>query len=125
MSTRIDKPGRLFTAEEMSIIWHATNMGAVRRERQRSDDRLFQLLTEFGEGAFSAASVPGHEPRTIPDTDERSEWTVEQLAKATHRTPRTVRRDIRNRDLLASRPGHAWVIADSAARAYIAGHRKH
>lgn len=124
MSLRVDRPGRFFTIDEMAIIWHSTNMAQVRNEHRRGDDRLFQILTEFAEGAFSAMSVPGHEPQTIPDNEERSQWTVQQLARATNRTTRTITRDIENNKVEAERPGHSWVITDDAARAYIAGHRK-
>jgi hypothetical protein len=124
VSATIDHPGRFFTNAELALIWHATNMAQVRNAHRSRDDRIFTLLSEVAQGAFAQMAVPGHEPGHSPATEERSHWTVEQLARASRRGERTIRRDIENNELAATRPGHAWVIPDHAARAYIAAHRK-
>ncbi|MEV7692494.1 hypothetical protein AB0N73_04085 [Microbacterium sp. NPDC089189] len=124
MSSRIDQPGRFFTNAELRVIWEATNMSEVRDRHRRGDDLLYRLLTEIGHSAFAVYAVPGHEPRQIPASEERSHWTVEQIAKASRRAARTVRNDIHNNELKATRSGHAWSVPDTAARAYIAGHRR-
>lgn len=125
MTTRLQQPGLLLTNEECRMLYQATNLGDVRNRRRGEDSVLYRLLHEITVAAFTAPDTkPGIETRQDVASEERSQWTVKRLTTATGRAGRTIRLDIEENRLPASKTAGTWLIQAADATTYINSHRK-
>jgi hypothetical protein len=109
---------------DAAMLWAAADLNDL-RIRSRSNPALYGLLHDiYSAGLAWHSSVNGSKQQIseeIRDPEDREFATVKEVARRIGRTPRTVRNDITNGLLKATKNGHEWVIKTEAATAYIAG----
>lgn len=107
------------------MLYQATNVGEVRNRRRGEDSTLYRLLHDISTAAFAVpVANRGIETRQSVASEERETWTVQQLTAATGRAGRTIRLDIANNTLPATKTANAWHISNADAQTYIASHTK-
>ncbi|GGH44968.1 hypothetical protein [Microbacterium album] len=120
-SMRILPAGALILSpDDARMLYQAARIKELRSRYRVGDSAIYDLLRAITICAFSTA--PGNEPRQETASEERSHWTVNQIAQATRRAPRTVRLDIERKTLPAVKHGNTWVITNDDAKTYITGH---
>jgi hypothetical protein len=112
--------GSLFlTATEVQMLYRAARIGELRNHYRIGDPAIYRLLQDISRAAFSDAD-DGNLTRQTTASEERSHWTVQQIAKKTGRAARTIRLDIETGLLPATKPGTTWIITNADAHTYIA-----
>ena len=116
------EPVIVLTAGDARMLWQAARLNELRLKHRSGDSHLYQLLVQIYEvGLLELRTAgAGNEPRQSAASEERSHWTVKQLAKATGRAERTVRLDIESNTLPATKAGGAWIVPAEEALTYIA-----
>lgn len=114
----------ILDGREAAMLWQAADLNDL-RIRARSNESLYGLLVDiYKAGLTWHASANGSKTQIseeIRDPESRKFATVKEVARRIGKTPRTVRNDITNGLLRATKSGHEWVITTEAATAYIAG----
>jgi hypothetical protein len=122
VTQRIEPGSIVLTPAEAWLLYQAARLGEVRTRYRVGENRTYQLLTEISICAFSSpVAADGNEPRQTTASEERGMWTVNQIAQATGRAPRTIRHDIETQLLPATKTGNTWAISNRDARTYIEG----
>lgn len=62
------------------VLAHSSNIGTVVLSRQMSAESLVKYLRGFGLGSLSGIGLPGEEPGYIPDSDDMSDQTKDNVA---------------------------------------------
>ncbi|WP_137750029.1 hypothetical protein [Microbacterium sp. SGAir0570] len=121
MTQRIAEGSIILTPADVRIIYAPLRI-REHRARAGSTTRLGQILTEMSICAFHQPAGSGNEPRQTTASEERSYWTVRQVARAANRAERTVRLDCQDGRLPATKAPN-WLIRAEDAKSYIAGNR--
>lgn len=119
-----DEPVIVLTATDARILWQAAHLNDLRIKHRSGDSQLYQLLHDIYRVGQLRVAEAGSETRQSAATEEREWWTVQHLAKATRLAPRTIRLDIANNELPATKNGNTWLVKNLAATTYIASRRK-
>lgn len=100
MSFRVEN-AVILTAADAALLYSAADLRALRISARGKSERLYQLLTEITQVAFShstSGSADGTNRGTNTESDESGNTeivTVEQVARRARITPRAVRNHIK------------------------------
>lgn len=111
------------TTTEARMLYQAAKLGELRTRYRGRDEPIYRLLHELTVVAFQTAAT-GTQQRQDAAEEDRSQWTVEQVAKATGLSTRAVRLDCQRGDLPATKEYRSWTIASSEAHTYISRRRR-
>lgn len=120
------EPVIMMTASDIELLWRGAGLDDLRRRHRSGDTALYALLVKMHQVRLLRVvnAADGIPERHSTASEEREWWTVEQLATAAHRAPRTVRKDIENNELQATKTGRVWVISDVDAKSYLDSRRR-
>ncbi|MDQ1130243.1 hypothetical protein [Microbacterium sp. SORGH_AS_0888] len=124
MSVRITEPGMFVTRTEFRMLLQLTNLSEVRKRLRGDDSPAYRLLHDITVLAYSADAANGTEPRHPAASEEADGWTVRKLARATGRAERTIRKDISDGILPATKWGNTWLINPNEAHTYVQSRRR-
>ncbi|RWR16792.1 hypothetical protein D8Y23_12790 [Microbacterium enclense] len=126
MSYASPGPVIVMTAADVDMLWRSAGLEALRVRHRLADDPLYRLLVRMHQVRLSPTghAANGLEARHLAASEERSYWTIRQLAKATGRAERTIRKDIAIGELTATKPAREWIIAAADAANYITSRRR-
>lgn len=119
-------PVIVLTAAEVDMLWRAAGLDRVRLRHRSGDDTLYRLLIRMHQvrltPSANAANGPGR--RHLTASEDRAFWTIRQLGKATGRAERTIRKDIAEGELAATKPSRVWIITAADAANYISSRKR-
>lgn len=121
MSFIPQEPVAVITASDIDRLWRAAGLDTLRRKHRSGDTVLYALLVKLHQVRLVRLQLAadGTPQRQEAASEEREYWTVQQLARASRRADRTVRKDIEDGELQATKTGRSWVIRNADARSYI------
>lgn len=125
MARKVEGGSIILTPTDARMLYQAARIGDLRSRFRVGDTALFRLLTDIATCAFTITpnTVPGNMTRQSTASEDRETWTVNRLATATGRAPRTVRLDIQRQALPAKKLTNSWLITPTDAATYIRSHR--
>lgn len=114
-------PVIVLTAAEVDMLWRAAGLERVRLKHRSGDDTLYRLLVRMHQVRLSPSphAVDGPGRRQLTASEDRAFWTIRQLGRATGRAERTIRKDIADGELNATKPARVWIITAADAATYI------
>lgn len=120
------EPVIVLTASDVDMLWRGVGLDEHRRRHRSGDTALYSLLVRMHQVRLLRVidAADGTPERHSTASEEREWWTVEQLATAAHRAPRTIRKDIENNELQATKTGRVWVISNADAKSYLNSRRR-
>lgn len=126
MSHLTNEPTLIITATEAAMLWQRAQLNDLRLKYRSGDSKFYGLLVDVYRLSLQRPDVAnrGIETRQSVASEERETWTVQQLTAATGRAGRTIRLDIANNTLPATKTANAWHITNAEAQTYIASHTK-
>lgn len=113
----------LMAMAEVRILFQEAGLAKLLHDFKRADNVAYRIVYDMQRAIFESADN-GNEPRQEPASEEREYWTVPQLHRASRRGETTIRKDIRDNHLPATRANNTWLIKDADARTYLASRRK-
>lgn len=119
-------PVIVLTAADVDMLWRSAGLEALRVRHRLADDHLYRLLVRMHQVRLTPSNhaADGTATRHLTASEERSFWTIRQLAKVTGRAERTIRKDISIGELAATRPAREWIITAADAASYITSKRR-
>lgn len=120
------EPAVILTASDVERLWRSAGLEALRLKHRSGDTALYALLMNMHQVRLLRLrdAVDGPEQRQLTALEEREWWTTRQVTTASGRAERTVRKDIADGELAATKSGRSWIIADADARTYIANRKR-
>lgn len=108
------------------MLWRSAGLERLRLRHRLANDPLYRLLVQMHQVRHAPAgnAVDGPQTRHSAASEERSYWTIRDLAKNTGRAERTIRKDIAEGELIATKPSHVWIITAADAANYITSRRR-
>jgi hypothetical protein len=111
------------TSREAHMLYQVAKLGELRTRFRGRDEPTYALLHAITSVAFQSAD-DGKQQRQETALEERSEWTVSQIARAAGLAERTVRLDCQRGELPATKQHRSWTITSPEAHTYIGRRRK-
>lgn len=125
MSRTLPAGAIVLSSRDARVLYQVARLGELRTRYRVGDTAVYELLTEISKCAFAAdIAESGILPRQSAATEERSSWTVQQLAQATGLSPRTVRFDCERGVLPATKKGPQWLIDRAEAETYVTARKR-
>ncbi len=123
--TRLISAGSIILSPaDARMLYQAAKLGELRSRYRVGDTRIYELLTEISQAAFTVDADVGILPRQSAAKDHAEYWTVQQIAKAAGLKDRTVRLDCQNGELPATKQGTTWIVTTAEAEIYIERRRR-
>ncbi|WP_153004740.1 hypothetical protein [Microbacterium testaceum] len=121
MSAVFFGPSITLSSAEVDMLWRAAGLERVRLKHRSGDDMLYRLLVRMHQvrHAPTPDAANGPERRHLTASEDRAFWTIRQLGRATGRAERTIRKDIADGELNATKPARVWIITAADAATYI------
>lgn len=125
MTRLIPSGSIILTPDDARVLFQVAQISKLRTAHRVGDTRAHAILTDITVAAFSTKSAEGgNVPRQSVASEEAGLYTVRDVAKATGRAERTVRKDALAGVLPGQRTTHGWVFRAEDCETYAKARRQ-